>query len=168
MFKIGDVVVYSVSGVCLVEDICTKSFGDFSYEYYVLKPLLQSASTVFVPVKNATLTKKIHHILCRSDFDNVFLTYKNRECPCIDLKTESERHDCFMEILENGDRASLMLLVNELYAFGQHQLQNGRRLHIGDEKLLKTAENLLFEEIAYVYQIDKNDVSEFIKQKVNN
>ena len=163
MFKKGDVVVYSASGVCEVEEISKKSFGSFSAEYYVLRPLMQKASTVFVPTANAALTKKIHPVLTQSEFEAVFNLIKTRapQRP----ETESERHNRFIEILENGDRVGLMLMVYDLNCYSHEQQQNGRRLHIGDEKLLHTAENMLFEEVAYVFNIALNEADEFIKSK---
>ena len=163
MFKKGDVVVYSASGVCEIEEISKKSFGSFSAEYYVLRPLMQRASTVFVPVENAALTKKIHPILTQSEFEAVFDSLKTRapQRP----ETESERHDRFIEIIESGDRAGLMLMVYDLNNYSHEQQQNGRRLHIGDERLLRTAESMLFEEVAYVFDFPLNEADEFIKGK---
>lgn len=163
MFKKGDVVVYSASGVCEIEDISKKSFGSFSAEYYVLKPLMQKASTVFVPTANGALVKKIHPILTQSEFESIFASLKTRapQRP----ETESERHDRFIEIIENGDRAGLMLMVYDLNNYSHEQQQNGRRLHIGDEKLLRTAENMLFEEVAYVFGFALTEADEFIKSK---
>ena len=163
MFKKGDVVVYSASGVCEIEEISKKSFGSFSAEYYVLKPLMQKAATVFVPVQNEALTKKIHPILTQSEFECIFDSLKTRapQRP----ETESERHDRFIEIIEDGDRTGLMLMVYDLNNYSHEQQQNGRRLHIGDERLLRTAENMLFEELSYVFGISLNEVDEFIKSK---
>ncbi|MBQ8869218.1 MAG: hypothetical protein IJ027_05850 [Oscillospiraceae bacterium] len=163
MFNKGDVVVYSASGVCEVEEISTKSFGSFSAEYYVLRPLMQKAATVFVPTQNGALTKKIHPILTRSEFEAVFASLKS--LAPIRPQSEGERQQKFTEILESGDRAGLMLMVYDLYNYSREQQQNGRRLHIGDEKLLRTAENMLFEEVAYVFEIDKTAADEFIKSK---
>ena len=163
MFKKGDVVVYSASGVCEISEISKKSFGSFSAEYYVLKPLMQKASTVFVPVQNEALTKKIHPILTQSEFENIFTSLKN-SAPAR-LETENERREKFSELLESGDRAALMLMVYDLNLHGKEQQECGRRLHIGDERLLRTAENMLFEEVAYVFDLDIDAADEFIKSK---
>ncbi len=163
MFKKGDVVVYSASGVCEIEEISKKSFGSFCAEYYVLKPLMQKAATVFVPTQNEALVKKIHSILTQSEFEGIFASLKNSEP--VRFQGESERRERFNELLESGDRAALMLMVYELNLHGREQQQSGRRLHIGDERLLRTAENMLFEEVAYVYGLELAEADEFIKSK---
>jgi len=165
MFKIGDVVIYSASGVCRVEDICDKSFGSFSAKYYILKPLLQKSSTVFVPTQNSNLTSKMHTILSQEDFKSIFRSVSKKEP--VRPESESERHDKFAEILESGNREALMLMVYDLHNFSHEQQQNGRRLHIADEKLLNTAENMLFEEIAYVFGIDKTAAPDFLKEQIS-
>ena len=163
MYKKGDVVVYSASGVCEIEEISKKSFGSFSAEYYVLKPLMQKASTVFVPVNNEALVKKIHPILTQSEFESLFSSLKN--CAPSRFATESERREKFSELLESGDRAALMNMVYDLNLHGKEQIESGRRLHIGDERLLRTAENMLFEEVAYVFNLELEAADEFIKSK---
>ena len=163
MFKKGDVVIYSASGVCEIAEISKKSFGSFTAEYYVLKPLMQKASTVFVPTGNEALVKKIHPILTQDEFNSIFAALKN--CEPNRPQTESERQEKFAQIIESGNRTSLMLMVYDLHSYSSEQQQNGRRLHIGDERLLRTAENMLFEEVAYVFGVSVDEANDFIRSK---
>ena len=151
MFKIGDVVVYSTSGVCEVEEITTKAFGDAEFEYYVLKPLMQKAATVFVPTKNEALSKKIHPVLTKDEFNALFETVKATQPKR--PETEADRKQRFSEILEKGDRLALFMMVYDLNLYAKQQQENGRRLHLADERLLSAAEQVLFEEIAYAFDI---------------
>ena len=91
MYKIGDVVVYSVSGVCCVEDICKKSFGSFSADYYVLRPLMQKSATVFVPTQNAALTAKMHPVLSKDDFEKTFESVKSLTLCAPKVKTSADK-----------------------------------------------------------------------------
>ena len=160
MFKIGDVVVYSATGVCEIEDICVKSFGGTKCNYYILRPLMQKASTLFIPIENQKLTCKMHPILSQQEFKQVFLSAKSRDP--IRPEGENERREKFTEILESGNRVSLILMVYDLNNFKKTQQESGRRLHLADERLLNSAENLLYEELAYVFNIDPSNVSEFL------
>ncbi len=160
MFKIGDVVVYGTAGVCKIEEISSKTFGTVNCNYYVLKPLIQTASTVFVPVENERLTRKMHPILSQEEFLKVFCAAKNGET--IRPDSEIERREKFTEILESGNRQSLILMVYDLNNLKSEQQQCGRRLHIADERLLNSAQTLLFEEISYVFKIDITEVSSFL------
>ena len=163
MYKIGDVVVYSVSGVCCVEDICKKSFGSFSAEYYVLRPLMQKSATVFVPTQNAALTAKMHPVLSKDDFEKTFESVKS--LTPVRPESENERRQKFSEILESGNRAALLLMIYDLKNISREQQEKGRRLHLADERLLNSAENMLFEEVSYVFEIEKDSAPEFVEKQ---
>lgn len=164
MFDVGQVVVYSATGVCEIEKIEEKSFGSFSAKYYILRPLMQKAATIFVPMENSKLTEKIHDILSKEEFEEVFKEVAKRKPVRPD--TEEERKECFSEVTSKGDRENLILIVYDLRLMQKDQVESGRRLHIADERLLNFAENLLSEEVAYVYGIPKEEALEFVKQKV--
>ena len=163
MFKIGDVVVYGTAGVCKIEEISPKTFGAVKTDYYVLRPLIQTASTVFVPVENEKLTCKMHPILSQEEFSEVFCAAKSR-AP-IRPDSEIERREKFTEILESGNRESLIMMVYDLNNLKAEQQQSGRRLHMADERLLNSAQNLLFEEISYVFKIDISEASDYLQKQ---
>lgn len=52
MFGIGEYVICGNKGVCVVENITTLNISgvDKEREYYILKPLYMTGSTVYVPV----------------------------------------------------------------------------------------------------------------------
>ena len=54
MFQKGEYVVSCSKGVCMVEDITTLNISgiDKEREYYILKPVYLSASTVYIPEDN--------------------------------------------------------------------------------------------------------------------
>ena len=164
MFDVGQVVVYSATGVCEIEKIEEKSFGSFSSKYYILKPLMQKAATIFVPTENSALTEKIHNILTKQDFEEIFKTVAKRKP--VRPETEAERREGFSEVISKGDRENLILIVYDLRLMQKEQVEGGRRLHIADERLMNSAENLLSEEIAYVYGIPKEEALDFVKQKI--
>ena len=164
MFKIGDVVVYSATGVCEISDICEKSFGADVLQYYMLTPLMQKTSTVFVPINNEKLTQKMHRVLTKNEFEEAFAIANSQVFVRPD--SESERRNKFTEILNSGNRALLIQMVLDLKLYKSQQIQNSRRLHLADERLLSCSQELLFEEIAYVFEIEQDSVQEFLKSKI--
>jgi len=38
MVNVGDCIIYSAHGVCVIDDICKKNFGGETKDYYVLHP----------------------------------------------------------------------------------------------------------------------------------
>jgi len=56
MFNIGDSVLYSSHGICLIEDICEKTFMGITKKYYVLHPMEDCKLSISTPVDNPRAT----------------------------------------------------------------------------------------------------------------
>ncbi|MGO5067087.1 MULTISPECIES: CarD family transcriptional regulator [unclassified Clostridium] len=56
MFSIGDLIIYSGQGICFIDDISKKTYGDFTKEYYVLHPIENYKLTISIPVDNDKVT----------------------------------------------------------------------------------------------------------------
>ena len=80
-------------------------------------------------------------------------------------ESENERRQKFSEILESGNRAALLLMIYDLKNISREQQEKGRRLHLADERLLNSAENMLFEEVSYVFEIEKDSAPEFVEKQ---
>ena len=59
MYNIGDMVAYGAQGVCRVDEIASRQFGGAVMDYYILKPVFDSRSTISVPVANERLTARM-------------------------------------------------------------------------------------------------------------
>ncbi len=91
-FLIGDTVSYGIHGVCLVEDIKTMDFGAAGEMYYVLKPIYDNKSTVYVPCE-----KELHE-----EFAYVLNITKEQVVPCIlgslELKKDKMRAESITQL----------------------------------------------------------------------
>ena len=63
MHNKNDIVLYGNQGVCKVFDIVKKEMANEVNEYYVLKPVNDVHSTVYVPTQNEKLTSKMKKVL---------------------------------------------------------------------------------------------------------
>lgn len=59
MYRVNDTVVYGAQGVCRIADITKRDIGGMPMDYYVLKPVYDDNSTLFVPISNDKLTAKM-------------------------------------------------------------------------------------------------------------
>lgn len=62
MYQRGEVVLYSAHGVCRITDIVRKTMAGETAEYYVLQPIYEEGSTLFLPTGNEKLTAKMRRI----------------------------------------------------------------------------------------------------------
>lgn len=165
MIRIGDKVLYGVHGVCNVQGLEEKKIGGKILEYYVLKPLYDHGSTVYVPKSNELLVSKMKRILSADEIFDTIQTIPDEKL--IQFENESDRHRVFNEILNSGDRIQLIRLIKTLYHRQQKRIEQKKNLLMSDEKCMKDAERILYEEFAYVLKIERNQVLPFITQQID-
>lgn len=161
MFCVGQTVLYGSNGVCMVDDVTEKRIGKTKMQYYVLKPLCNNTSTLFVPTANQQLVSKMRRILTEDEAEAILRDLP----PCGDWNdNKQERSEQFRAIITEGSCAELIRLIRLVRTHGQEQLAGGKRLHISDERFLKEAEKMICEEFSLVLHISRDEVLERILQ----
>lgn len=163
-YQVNDAVFYNQHGVCRVADITDKQVGKTKIKYYVLKPVYDEASTFFVPAENPNLAARMRPIL--SEESVVSLIQKTPAEEPVWIHDEAQRKERCKEILSKGDQSELLRMIKALYAHQQEQSQKGKKLHMSDERFMKEAEKMLYEEFAFVLQIDRDQVLPFIVEQI--
>lgn len=158
LFKIGDVIVYGVQGVCKIDCIQTKQIGKQVMEYYVLKPIFNNSTSVFVPVENETLTAKMKDVLTCQQATNFI-----NSIPHINPDVNSINREDYKTFLASGDREKLALLVKVINKEKELRREVGKKLNLNDEQTLRKAEQLLYHEIAYIFDVTPAEAQNMIK-----
>ena len=71
MYSVNERIHYGGSGVCVIQEITTMRFGRTRERYYVLKPVYQNASVIYVPVDNQQLVSKMRPVISRAEVDQL-------------------------------------------------------------------------------------------------
>lgn len=164
MYQINDIVIYGTNGTCKIVDITDKDFGGTNKEYYILKPVSNISSTIYVPVNSKTLVEKMRRILSTVEIHQIIQSMPTEDS--IWIEDESQRKERYRAIINNGDRTDLVKMIKALY---QQQLDledQGKKLHVSDERFFKEAEKLLYEEFAIVLNIKESEVLPFILNQI--
>ena len=157
MLKIGNYVSYRSEGVCVISDIRTESFGTLggTGEYYILTPLKDANSVLYVPVNNELLVSKMMPLLSA---DEICALARELRDERIEWKEESRaRSYAFRDILSVGDRRELIVLVNTISERIERMAESGKKLTGGDETAFKRAKKMLFEEFSVTADIEDED-----------
>ena len=160
MYSVGEVVIYSTQGVCRVKEISTMKFGSTKGEYYILTPVSDSRSVVYVPTANPALVAKMRPILCRQELDSLMADISGEHQEWI--SDDSQRKDYCDRVIKGGDRREIMRLMEMLYLRREALKDQKKHFHNVDAQYLKTAERMLFDEIAYVTGISLEEVPDYI------
>lgn len=164
MFQVNDTILYGSQSVCTVTEICERRIGGQKLRYYVLKPVFDSRSTIYVPCENTGLVGKMRRILSAAEIYTLIDELQDGAVPWI--ADETERKEAYGEILRSGDRKALAGLIRTLYLHREQQKAAGKKFHTVDEQLLDRAQKLLHEEFAYVLNLRPEDVPPFIAKRI--
>jgi CarD family transcriptional regulator len=74
MFNIGDLIIYSVHGICCIDDICEKTFMGVTRDYYILHPIQDSKLTISTPVENNKVI--MLEIIDRNEAEEIIESFK--------------------------------------------------------------------------------------------
>lgn len=148
MFAIGDYVSYRSEGVCVISDIRTEIFNALgkSEEFYILAPLKDINSVLYVPVNNEALTSKMQPLLSADGVCALADELRGELMPWID--DSRARNAALREILAGGDRRELIVLVNTILDRVARSAEIGRKITAGDENTLKRAKKMLLDEFS--------------------
>ena len=165
MYHVNDRIHYGGSGVCTVQDITTMRFGRTREQYYVLKPLHQNASVIYVPVNNEALTAKMRPVITQEEVTRLI-----EQMPAIEtVWTDDiqERKATFDTLLRNNNCTDLIKIIKTLFQQKKRRQAIGKALHVSDENYLREAQRLLYDEIAGVMGINPNEVNAYIMARVD-
>ena len=83
MFQMGQALTYGASGICRFDGIISQKSGKKIVWYYVLKPVYNQGSTVFVPVDNEKLVARIRPVLSQQEVMDMIHGLSQTEEPTI-------------------------------------------------------------------------------------
>lgn len=160
----GSTVLYGSHGVCRVTGTASKSFGGQEALYYVLEPVYNDDATIFVPVDNPALSAKMRRVLTEEEVRTMIREMPEEEP--IQLGDTVQRRQICGEILRSGDRRRLVQLIKTLHVRQQARREQRKKPCAQDERIMKEAEKLLYEEFAYALNIRRDQVLPFILQEL--
>lgn len=164
MAKVDDIVLYGGQGVCKITELTTRAFKSEITEYFVLCPIYDKNSKVFVPIHNESLTRKMRNLLTKEELSDILKSKPDGDE--LWMNNDNERKEQFKQIINNCDRKVLMKLIKTLYYQQELQKLAGKKLHMPDERILKEVEKIIFDEYAFVLNISHDEVPIMIKEQM--
>lgn len=166
MFKIGDAVIHPAEGVCEITDIAQKTFSGKTDEYYVLKAVYDSQSTVYIPVEAVKLRPKIRHALSSAEINRVIDALEGHE----PFKTENDnqRRLLFKEILASGKTDDIAGVLKTVHLLKNTAYSSGKKMKISDERIIRETEHTLFSEFAFSLGISPDAIPEYINNRLKD
>jgi CarD family transcriptional regulator len=147
MFKIGDYIILSNSGICKIDRI-EPVHTPFSLEgglYYSLTPIHEKDSKIFLPATQ--LPRRVRKVMDANEAMMILQMIPNIQKLCI--INEKMRESIYKETLASCDPKAWASLIKTTHARSQKRLQEGKRKSALDDRYCKMAEKSLFAEISF-------------------
>ncbi len=165
MFHVNDVIIYGVQGVCKITGAEEKNLSGKKKTYFVLKPVSDKGSTIFVPMDNALALKKMRRLLTKDEIHKL-IDSMGSEKP-VWVENENERKELYKNILVKGHHLELIKMIKAIYTHKKEREAEGKRLHMSDERFFKDAEQILYNEFQYVLDLNcKDDLMSYIFKRI--
>lgn len=167
MFEIGDLLVYSTTGICRVENLCRPNLTGKDREtlYYQLNPLYQDG-LIYAPVENCKVTMRAP--LSLQEARELLALIPTLYPETFRAPTTQALTQHYQAILRSHDCEKLTVLLLSIYTKRQQAEAQNRRLGLVDERYLKQAERLLCGELAAVLQMDYEEVQSLIIRRASD
>ncbi len=163
MFSVGDYMVYGISGVCRVEDICASPFDKKDTRtFYMLRPLGASAgSVIYTPTDNAQVAMR------------PLMTVEQAEqliglLPSIlplEIPTEKMRRDIYRQTMQSCDPVQYARLIKTVRCRRADMLAQHKRLSETDSDFERNAKLSLYHELAVVLDKPYAEIEPFLLER---
>ena len=166
MFEVGEFVVYGSKGVCRIVDIShiDISGADKDRLYYVLSPIGDKNAKIYAPTDNLKITMR--KVISKEEADKLIL-----ELPEIELlwvPDDKQREAKYKEVMRTCDYRAWVSIVKTLYLRKKERTAQGKKITALDERHMKVAENELYGELSLTLGIPREEMEDYIKDKIKN
>ena len=164
MFSIGDTVVTS-NGVCQIEKIGPLTGMGKSAagkEYYTLKPYFDNGGKIYIPVANDE--ESMRFALTKDEVNTLVEEINTLEQ--IDIFDEKLREAEYKNAINSKDPRRLIRIIKTMYYRRKQRAESGKKSTAIDERYFKIAESRLYDELALALEIEREDVKEYIREKI--
>lgn len=159
MYELHQKVVHFRDGVAEI----TGTVVMFEKDYFVIKAERGSGEAIYVPIDTAD--KIIRPLMEVETADKVIAFMK--EATIEFTPNTKQRRDSFKRRIGSGNPYDMGFLAKQLYLYDNQQ-ELGMVVKFGpaDLEMLKTANEILKDEFALVYNVDRDQITAFVEERI--
>ena len=165
MFSVNDYIVYGSNGVCKIEDICVLPKVDGVHKnkkYYVLKPIYSKGNTIYTPVDNTKVV--IRKIISKAETKKFIDSIPS--IATLSISDDKARAAECQNALRSCDYKEWIKVIKTINIRKQERISLGKKIGQIEERLLNSAEDFLYGELAVPLEIPKEQVEEYIVKRI--
>lgn len=157
MFEAGRYVVCGNKGVCVVEKITALDIAgvEKGRKYYILKPMYQRGSTVYVPVDAPR--GSMRPVIPREEAERLVDAVGDIEPILISCEKLTEQ--IYREHFKTGSCEEWLRILKTAWQRGRLRIQAGRKMTAVDAKYCHMAEDSLYGELAVALGVSREEAA---------
>lgn len=165
MFQQGEYVIYGNNGICLIQDITTLNIPgvDKDRQYYLLKPVYASGSTVYTPVDTAETS--LRHALSKDEADSLIRSIP--DIPLIPLTDEKTLEKTYKEYMRSNSCKAWVQLIKTIYLRKERRIMKGYKVTALDNRYFNLAETSLYGELSIALGKPRDEVKSYISSCID-
>ena len=165
MLSRGDCVVYGNHGLCEVKDILVPSFLERGNEtlYYSMVSHIDTKGVLYVPVDGAE--EKMRDAIDADEAEE--LIDEIDELQVYDIPQGKKAEAVIVDVIKRNKANEMMSLVKSLRKIKATRAAEGKKFASMDEKYLGIAEKLLYTELAFSLESEKDDVKRRVLEELS-
>lgn len=162
MYQVGDYVVKSANGICVVKDIMNPDFVDDDKKlYYELQPLADSKTVLYVSTDRDDGSMRA--VITEEEAENLIRMIPTIDEPWINNERERERN--YKEAIKSNEPEKLIGIIKLIYQRKKMRLEQGKKTTIVDKQYFDKAEDLLYSELELVLKKSRDEIYDQIKRQ---
>lgn len=165
MFQQGEYVIYGNNGICLIQDITTLNIPGVNKDrqYYLLKPVYASGSTVYTPVDTAETS--LRHALSKDEADSLIRSIP--DIPPIPLTDEKTLEKTYKEYMRSNSCKAWVQLIKTIYLRKERRIMKGYKVTALDNRYFNLAETSLYGELSIALGKPRDEVKSYISSCID-
>jgi CarD family transcriptional regulator len=165
MFKVGDLVVFGSYSVCEITSIGSLDMDGISKDriYYTLKPYYTKGSIIYTPVDNR---KEVMRPVLTKD-EAIELIDEMQQIDYLWINDERKRERDYKNAMHSCDCRELIKIIKTTYDNKRQRTAHGKTMTSIDKKYFTMAEDYLYGELAIALELPKDEVREYIINRIN-
>ncbi len=165
MLNIGECVIYGSHGLCKVREILVPSFLERGKEkqYYMMISAVDAGSVLYVPVDGAE--DKVREVISADYAEGLIDDIEDIDE--LELPEGKKAEPAILEVIKRNVADEMMGLVKSLRKIKALREVQGKKFATLNEKYLNIAEKLLFTELAFSLETEKDVIKRRVIEELS-
>ena len=165
MFEVGDYIIYGSNGVCRITDIGPIKVPGIPSDrlYYTMVPCYIRDSEIHTPVDNEKVVMR--RVMSKDEAEDFITSISDIDE--LQIIEEKRRELEYKQAVLTCDPDVLVGLIKTIQARMDERTAEGKKVTSSDAKYFRLAEDSLYGELAISLDMEKDEVRDYVKERVD-